>query len=193
MKLCIDAGHGGHDSGVVGLGGLRESDLNLSIAGRVATLAVLDGWDVMLTRSSDRFVGLEGRGSLANESRTPVDLFLSLHGNGAVSREAHGVEFWTSRGQTRSDAVVPYLVGAWKAEFPDVVLRADWSDGDADKEAGYAVLHLTKMPAVLVEVGFVSHPPTEALLRDSEYQVRIARAIVAGLNAWRASIVGGAA
>lgn len=193
MKLCIDAGHGGNDSGVVGLGGLRESDLNLSIAWHVASLALLSGWEIMMTRSSDRFVGLEGRSSLANESRTPVDLFLSLHGNGAVSREAHGVEFWTSRGQTRSDAVVPYLVGAWKAEFPDVVLRTDWSDGDADKEAGYAVLHLTKMPAVLVEVGFVSHPPTEALLRDSEYQVRIARAIVAGLNAWRASIVGGAA
>lgn len=193
MKLCIDAGHGGNDSGVVGLGGLRESDLNLSIAWHVASLALLSGWEIMMTRSSDRFVGLEGRSSLANESHTPVDLFLSLHGNGAVSREAHGVEFWTSRGQTRSDAVVPYLVGAWKAEFPDVVLRTDWSDGDADKEAGYAVLHLTKMPAVLVEVGFVSHPPTEALLRDSEYQVRIARAIVAGLNAWRASIVGGAA
>lgn len=185
MKLCIDAGHGGNDSGVVGLGGLRESDLNLSIAGRVATLAVLDGWDVMFTRSSDRFVGLTERADMANASRRSVDLFLSIHGNGAVSREAHGVEFWTSRGQTRSDAVVPYLVGAWKAEFPEVVLRTDWSDGDADKEAGYAVLHLTKMPAVLVEVGFVSHPPTEALLRDSEYQVRIARAIVAGLNAWQ--------
>ena len=193
MKLCIDAGHGGNDSGVVGLGGLRESDLNLSIAGRVATLAVMDGWGVMLTRSSDRFVGLDGRSSLANESRTPVDLFLSIHGNGALNREAHGVEFWTSRGQTRSDAVVPFLAGAWEAEFPDVALRTDWSDGDADKESGFAVLHLTKMPAVLVEVGFVSHPPTEALLRDSEYQARIARAIVAGLNAWRASIIGGAA
>ena len=191
MKLCIDAGHGGNDSGVVGLGGLRESDLNLSIAGRVATLAVLDGWDVMLTRSSDRFVGLTGRADMANASRHPVDLFLSIHGNGALNREAHGVEFWTSRGQTRSDAVVPHLAGAWKAEFPDVVLRADWSDGDADKESGFAVLHLTRMPAVLVEVGFVSHPPTEALLKTSEYQDRIARAIVAGLNAWRDSIPGG--
>lgn len=193
MRICIDAGHGGHDSGVVGLGGLRESDLNLSIAGRVATLAVLDGWEVMLTRSSDRFVGLTERADMANTSRRPVGLFLSIHGNGALNREAHGVEFWTSRGQTRSDAVVPFLVGAWDAEFPDVVLRTDWSDGDADKESGFAVLHLTKMPAVLVEVGFVSHPPTEALLRTPEYQDRIARAIVAGLNAWRASIVGGAA
>ena len=193
MRICIDAGHGGHDSGVVGLGGLRESDLNLSIAGRVATLAVLDGWDVMFTRSSDRFVGLTERADMANASRRPVDLFLSIHGNGALNREAHGVEFWTSRGQTRSDVVVPYLVGAWKAEFPDVVLRTDWSDGDADKESGFAVLHLTKMPAVLVEVGFVSHPPTEALLKTGEYQERIARAIVAGLYAWRASIIGGAA
>ena len=94
MKLCIDAGHGGNDSGVVGLGGLRESDLNLSIAWHVASLALLSGWGIMMTRSSDRFVGLEGRSSLANESRTPVDLFLSLHGNGAVSREAHGVHIF---------------------------------------------------------------------------------------------------
>ena len=190
MRLCINPGHGGHDSGVVGLGGLRESDLNLDISGRVATLAVLHGWDVMMTRSSDRFVGLREQADIANESKHPVDLFLSIHGNGALNREAHGVEFWTSRGQTRSDAVVPYLAGAWKTEFPDVVLRADWSDGDADKESGFAVLHLTRMPSVLVEVGFVSHPPTEALLKTPEHQDRIARAIVAGLNAWRDSLPG---
>ena len=190
MRLCINPGHGGHDSGVVGLGGLRESDLNLEVSGRVATLAVLHGWDVMMTRSSDRFIGLLEQADLANESKRPVDLFVSVHGNGVLNREAHGVEFWTSRGQTRSDSVVPYLVGAWKAEFPDVVLRADWSDGDADKESSFAVLHLTRMPAVLVEVGFVSHPPTEALLKTSEYQDRIARAIVAGLNAWRDSLPG---
>lgn len=191
MRLCINPGHGGHDSGVVGLGGLRESDLNLSIAGRVATLAVLHGWDIMMTRSSDRFVGLREQADIANESPRPVDLFLALHGNGALNHEAHGVEFWTSRGQTRSDTVVPFLSGAWKEEFPDVLIRADWSDGDADKEAGFAVLHLTKMPAILVEVGFVSHPPTEALLKTSEYQDRIARVIVAGLNAWRDSQPGG--
>lgn len=157
-------------------------------------MAVLDGWDVMLTRSSDRFVGLTDRADMANASRRSVDLFLSIHGNGALNREAHGVEFWTSRGQTRSDAVVPHLAEAWKMEFPDVVIRADWSDGDADKESGFVVLHLTKMPAVLVEVGFVSHPPTESLLKTIEYQDRIARTIIAGLNAWRASVdIGGKA
>jgi N-acetylmuramoyl-L-alanine amidase len=192
MKLCINPGHGGHDSGVVGLGGLRESDLNLAIAGRVATLAVMNGWDVMMTRSSDRFVGLREQADLANESSKPVDLFLALHGNGATNREAHGVEFFTSRGETASDAVVPHLAASWVAAFPNETIRSDWADGDVDKEAGYAVLHLTHTPAVLVEVGFVSHPPTEKLLRTSEYQDRIARAIVAGLNAWRASI-GGAA
>lgn len=193
MKICIDAGHGGHDPGVIGLNGLRESDLNLSIACRVGQLALESGWDIQFTRSTDRFVGLFERTAIANDSPRDAEIFLSIHGNGATNREARGVEFFTSRGETASDAVVPFLVGAWNMEFPEDTIRSDWSDGDADKEAGYVVLHLTKMPAVLVEVGFVSHPPTEEKLRNAEYQQRIARAIVAGLNAWRDSLAGGAA
>lgn len=103
-----------------------------------------------------------------------------------------GFGTWTI-GYGHTAGVVPFMASAWVSEFPGETIRADWSDGDIDKEAGYAVLHLTRMPAVLVEVGFVSHPPTEQLLRTSEYQDRIARAIVAGLNAWRDSLAGGAA
>lgn len=188
LYLCIDAGHGGHDPGVIGPTGLRECDLNLDIAGRVAAKAVADGWRVLVTRAADRFVPLSKRAGISNEAH--AHLFISIHGNGAENRKAHGVELWTTVGQTKADEVIPYLERAWRDEFPDVEFRVDRTDGDADKEKDYAVLRLTKAPAILYEVGFVSNPEEEALLKTAEYRARIASAIVAGINAWRESLKG---
>ena len=185
MLICLAPGHGGHDSGCVGLHGLRESDLNLDISGRVATLALMDGWRITATRSSDIFVSPDDQAHYANNRA--ADVLLAIHGNGSDNRKAHGVEFYTSRGQTESDKIVPHLERAWRDEFPDALIRTDWSDGDSDKEAGFAVVSRSRCPAVLVEVGFVSHPETEAELKTAEFRQRIASALAKGLKAWRES------
>lgn len=186
LLLCVDPGHGAHDSGAVGPTGLRECDLNLDMAARVGRLAMADGWRVVFTRLDGKFVSLSGRADFSNAAR--ADLFLSLHGNGSDNQKAHGIEMWTTKGLTAADAVVPFMERALRAELPDVVLRVDRTDGDADKEKDYAVLRLTKAPAILWEVGFVTNPEEEALLKTDEYRDRIARAIVNGINAWRASL-----
>lgn len=186
LLVCIDAGHGGHDPGVIGPTGLRESDLNLDVAARVGRLAMADGWRVVFTRLKDTFVRRSDRAEFSNAAR--ADLFLSIHGNGSDNRKAHGTELWTTKGETAADAVIPFMERALRAEFPDIELRVDRSDGDADKEKDFDVLRLTNAPAVLPEIGFVSNPEEEALLKTDAHRDRIARALVNGINAWRASL-----
>ena len=89
--IVIDAGHGGHDPGSIGRGGLREKDLVLDVALRLAKLVRSElGAEVILTRSTDVFVELEARTAIANTRG--ADLFLSIHANSARSRSARGVE-----------------------------------------------------------------------------------------------------
>lgn len=90
--IVIDPGHGGHDTGTIGAGGLREKDLVLDVARRLRAYIKRDfpGFEVVLTRDSDRFVALEERTAIANSRR--ADLFISIHANASLSRIASGVE-----------------------------------------------------------------------------------------------------
>jgi N-acetylmuramoyl-L-alanine amidase len=90
-RIVIDAGHGGHDPGTIGRGGLQEKELVLDVALRVAELVRDElGTEVVLTRSTDVFVPLEERTAIAN-SRA-ADLFLSIHANSSRNPRARGIE-----------------------------------------------------------------------------------------------------
>src|SRR5258708_1719591 len=90
-RIVIDAGHGGHDVGSIGPGGLYEKDLVLDVAKRVGALIEQNlGSEIVYTRSDDTFIPLERRTSIANNSRG--DLFLSIHANSSTLRTAAGVE-----------------------------------------------------------------------------------------------------
>jgi N-acetylmuramoyl-L-alanine amidase len=92
-KVVIDAGHGGHDAGAIGPTGVREKDVTLAVARRLAEKLRQQGLEVALTRSEDRFVSLEGRVAFANQQR--ADLFISVHCNAAAERTLRGVETYT--------------------------------------------------------------------------------------------------
>ncbi|MDD5129620.1 MAG: N-acetylmuramoyl-L-alanine amidase [Candidatus Omnitrophica bacterium] len=89
-KVVIDPGHGGTDPGAIGKSGLREKDINLDIAKRLSSLLKAEGVQTMLTRSTDKFVPLSTRVSIAN--RAKADLFISIHSNAARSRALCGFE-----------------------------------------------------------------------------------------------------
>ncbi len=90
-NIVIDAGHGGKDPGAIGPTGLREKDVTLRLAKRVAAILQRDyGMEVHLTRSSDRFISLERRTAIANAKK--ADLFVSIHINSARNRRLRGVE-----------------------------------------------------------------------------------------------------
>jgi N-acetylmuramoyl-L-alanine amidase len=90
-RIVLDAGHGGHDSGTLGPGGLEEKDIALDVALRLGRLLQQRlGADVVYTRRTDVFVPLEQRTAIAN--RAHADLFLSLHANASADPQARGVE-----------------------------------------------------------------------------------------------------
>jgi N-acetylmuramoyl-L-alanine amidase len=90
-RIVIDAGHGGHDQGTTGPGGLLEKDLVLDVAQRLGKLVQQRmGAEVTYTRTDDTFVPLEERTAIANRSH--ADLFLSIHANSSPAPQVAGIE-----------------------------------------------------------------------------------------------------
>lgn len=187
MKICIDPGHGGYDPGAVGPAKTKESTINLAVAillsKYLASIAA-----VRFTRIEDQALGanltsdLLGRVSLANN--WPADLLVSIHCNSG-SATAKGMEIYTTPGQGPSDKVAEAIVQEWTKLFPGGSIRKDLRDGDSDKEANFYVLRKTDMPAVLIELGFISNPQEEQMLINPAFQQKAALAIAQGIaNYW---------
>lgn len=215
-KIVIDAGHGGGDPGAIGRTGLREKDVNLDIARRLGNLLRSSGVEVVMTRNSDRFVPLERRVEIANNSG--ADLFVSIHSNANRVRSLSGVEaYYVSAGINDSkrayatarsaalnlddasfasdslnlkailwDMIYTYN-RAESIELSRSICRSIGSNLDARvigiKGARFEVLRGVRMPAVLIEAGFLSNYNEERMLKNSYYRQRIAESIVEGMEA----------
>lgn len=178
-KVCLDCGHGGHDVGAVGPEGLTEAAAVLRI-GKYIRRGLLDREiEVMCTRSTDKFVSLAKRCEMAND--WGAHLLLSVHANAFSNPAAHGYEVWTSIGQTAADPIAERIFNSMGAAFPNLAPRFDKTDGDSDKEAGFAVLTGTAMAAVLVETAFISNAIEERWLRDIGWCMRMAGSIVSAV------------
>jgi N-acetylmuramoyl-L-alanine amidase len=92
-RIVIDAGHGGHDSGTLGAGGIEEKDVVLDVALRLGKL-LHDrlGSEIVYTRADDTFIPLETRTAIANKAQ--ADLFISVHANSSSDETARGVEVY---------------------------------------------------------------------------------------------------
>lgn len=174
-SFCIDAGHAGGniDPGAIGPNGLREADVTLIIAEKVRTLLLEAGHEVLMTRESVEDAlsdSLSYRAAIANSGH--ADVFCSIHCNAAASEQAHGTETWIYIGSQAGRAVA-------KCIQPRMAALGLIDRGI--REANFAVLRLTDMPAVLVETAFITHPFEENLLGDDSFRTQIAKAIAEGL------------
>ncbi len=103
-RIVIDPGHGGKDPGTISPSGMKEKNIVLDVALRVATrLREKEGYEVILTRDRDIFVPLEERTAIANASE--ADLFLSIHVNAAPTKAARGIETYVLDLATNKDAM----------------------------------------------------------------------------------------
>ena len=190
MRIVIDPGHAGRnvDPGAVNQStGLQEADVALQVSKLVESRLLAAGHEVKLTRTDWEQAetdDLSYRTSLAND--WGADIFVSIHCNSAVSPNAAGYEVWTSPGDTEGDALATCIYAQIAIEFPDRTGRADYSDGDPDKESRFYVLVHTDAPACLVEMAFISNDEEAALLSDVAWQTRYARAIARGVTDYTA-------
>jgi N-acetylmuramoyl-L-alanine amidase len=169
-RVVIDAGHGGDDPGAVGIDGLREKDIILSIAQDVEEILSKQDIDVVMTRDSDVFISLEGRTDLANDVN--ADLFVSIHANSInLSRpDVSGLETYYYQSGRRLAEVIHWSI-----------LNGVDIDDRSIRRARFFVLRHSTMPAVLVEVGFVTGEVDAANLRDPNHRRRMAEAIAKGI------------
>ena len=185
MKVVIDPGHAGRnvDPGAVNSAtGLQEADIALIVSRRVESFLLAAGHEVKLTRTDREQAETEDlsvRTSLSND--WGAELFVSIHCNSAASPSAAGYEVWTSPGDTQGDVLATCIYKQIAIEFPDRTGRADYSDGDPDKESRFYVLVHTDAPACLVEMAFISNDEEVALLSDAAWRDRYARAIARGV------------
>jgi N-acetylmuramoyl-L-alanine amidase len=103
-RIVVDAGHGGHDTGTLGPGGIQEKDVVLDVALRLGKLLRQRmGADVIYTRDDDTFIPLEERTAIANKAQ--ADLFISVHANSSSDPTARGVETYYLNFTTSPDAL----------------------------------------------------------------------------------------
>ncbi|KHO62664.1 N-acetylmuramoyl-L-alanine amidase [Thermoanaerobacter sp. YS13] len=177
MKICIDPGHGGYDPGAIGSSGLKEKDITLAVALKVAEKLRHAGVEICLTRNSDQTPwesnnDLQMRCDIANSFG--ADYFVSIHCNSAGTPEAKGAETYCyklgGKGEVLAKAIQTELIAATGRANRGV------------KTANYYVLRCTNMPAVLTELAFISNPEEERLLADTDYQEKCATAIARAIG-----------
>jgi N-acetylmuramoyl-L-alanine amidase len=196
IALC--PGHGGKDPGNQ-LRSHQEKKYTLLLAKEVQSLLVRSGFKVVLTRSGDKYVGLEERADLAN--RKAADLYVSLHYNCANpgNHETKGVEIYclTPAGSpsthgasvpdqgasagNRNDSQNVLLAYQLQKAFVQQLRMED----RGVRRARFMVLRLATMPAVLVEAGFMSCPQEMTKIQDRAHRRRTAQAVVGGLLAYK--------
>ena len=168
--VVIDPGHGGKDPGAIGIRGIQEKHIAMSISKEVARILERQGIQVKLTRGGDYFVSLQGRTQMAN--RIDADLFVSIHANSAGRSKPHvsGLEtYYFQNGR--------YLAATIHR---NVLRRVNVRDRRV-RRARFYVLRKSEMPAVLVETGFLTGTEDAAKLTNPNYQRQMAAAIAAGI------------
>ena len=165
MKILLDNGHGGIIDGEYQTPGKRspmwadgsqlfEGDFNRKIVNGIAReLEERDiEYEILVPELED--IRLSERVKRANKNDPDGSLYLSIHSNAGGG---NGFEVYTSPGQSMSDDVATLFGEEFKKIFPNRPLRADFDDGDLDKENRFYVLTKTKMPSILTENFFMDN------------------------------------
>jgi N-acetylmuramoyl-L-alanine amidase len=186
MRIFIDPGHGGLDPGA-SVNGLIEKDIVLEISLRLAGRLKNLGHLVKISRATDFFLDLSTRAQAANEWL--ADAFVSVHLNadadedGPGMPEAKGYEFWIYPGSAQGRKLAGRINDSVALAFPDRRARGI-------KEANFAVLRLTKMPAVLLELAFIDTVESQRL-KDAEVQELLAAAVAKGVHLYSTDLFQG--
>lgn len=164
-KIMWDGGHGGHDPGAVG-NGIQEKNIVLAIVN--AAMKHLSenytGFEQSCTRSTDVFVKLSDRAKKANNYG--ADAFVSVHINSSANPTSNGFETFV---YTKASSGSKVLQNHLHADILKTINGYGTIKDRGKKNADYAVVRETKMPAVLTEILFINNPKEASLLKQKEF------------------------
>ncbi len=185
-SVMIDAGHGGIDVGAIATDEdgkiiAKEKDFNLDIALKVQEILEENDVEVKMIRTEDVYVDFQQVGSIANDADTT--LFVSIHTNSSVASSANGIETWAYLEDNASS--LNGLTGKRLAEIiqKEMIDETDAVDRGIKNGKSLAVIKTTSMPAVLVEIGFISNKEEVQKLMTDAYRQKLAEAISKGILA----------
>ena len=179
--VLIDAGHGAFDPGKVA-GRIEEKDINLAISLRLQEFLETGGATVIMTRIDDTALAEGKRGDMyrrqqiANASH--ADIFVSIHQNAFSSPNVRGAQVFYFDTSDNSRKLAEHIQAQLRA-FADPSNRLQ-----SKANTNYYVLRQTRMPAVIVECGFLTNPTDRARLTREEYQDKVAWAIYMGIASY---------
>lgn len=176
VKIYLDAGHGGKDSGAIG-NGLYEKNVALDLSKRIeAKLKQYKNVQVLQTRTTDVFLELDERADKANQ--WGADCFVSLHLNANENVTAKGFETYIWNGSIGPDTIAFQNVlhtEIFRQIGPNTIDRGK-------KRANFAVLRESNMKAILGENLFVTNGPESGLLKQTTFLDKVAQGYVNGLE-----------
>ena len=178
--IVVDAGHGGHDTGSMSKAhAYVEKQLALDTARLLCGFLQELGYKTKMTRSNDLFVPLSKRAEIANAA--DADLFVSVHFNHCPSPEPHGIEIFTYKEKLpKSHRVIESTkLGEYVSNH---IVKYTGVNSRGVKQGNLAVVRETKMPAILVEAGFLSNPREREKVKDPRHQKAIAWGIAKGVD-----------
>lgn len=216
--IVLDPGHGGLDSGTIGVNGLMEKDLALAEGLKLARELRARGYTVFLTRENDTFVPLRQRVAVARTHR--ADLFIALHADSNPDADTTGLSIYTlsdgrsdreaaalAKRENQSDIiagvdlsgsnnpVAPILIDLAQRDtinkssrFATTAIRelsgvTDILARSPHRSASLAVLTAPDVPAVLIELGYLSNAEDARQMKTEEWRNRVARAIAEAVDA----------
>ena len=195
--IAIDPGHGGNDIGARGRGGTFEKDINLALARRIA-LEMEPEYKVLLTRSEDYTLPLSERTAIANNQK--ADLLISIHTASGFLHATQGINIYSFKPVRSDPATAPAAAGptSWhRAQLPHSTAGKTLAETIARSlaalpappevrvmQAPLSALKGAQMPAILIEIGYLTNPATEQSLNTEARQAAYANAIIQGIEAF---------
>lgn len=184
----IDAGHGGEDGGAVAADGTRESEINLAIAQRLDALLVFLGEETCMTRTEDVSIHDAGASTLREKKRSDLEnrvelvnntqgnILVSIHQNSLPSsKRTHGAQVFYGKKEGSAEL----------ASAVQLALNQTVNAGNVKTEKAIDgtifLMKNVRMPAILIECGFLSNSAETELLKSEAYQQKLAVTIAAGI------------
>ena len=171
--VVIDPGHGGFDRGGIRSNIIPEKGVALDVARRLRAYLADAGFRTVMTRSSDTFVTLDSRVAIANRQRRAI--FVSIHFNAAPRRGADGIEtfYGSAKAKRLASLIQRYAMKTTSGENRGI------------KKARFYVLRRSRIPAVLIECGFLTNPQDARRASSPAYRDQLARQIARAIIAFQ--------
>jgi len=185
--IIIDAGHGGEDSGAIGVDGVLEKDLNLNISVKIAEILMEKGYTVVLTRTEDKMLykdeenikGMRKLSDLKNRCKFAENyddsLFVSIHMNSFGASKYSGLQVYYSDDNDESYNLASKIQTSVKSNLQTSNNRT------VKNGKGLYILDNCKSTSVIIECGFLTNPDECKKLSEKEYQNQLSFAIVCGI------------